>query len=1188
MFTALRPFRNLLPLLHYCSVPVTLFTCIQIQPDSLYFKLVNVYFNAKPFVTFNVKIYLSSFVVSNSVSNFDYQFNPLLFFLFHLSDFRIANEFPDCVGKVDVISDAKNIKTLLKIPFSDSSVSMIIHRVDKSLLLDEFDVSSHLLRAEEKQWEWLRQFLCKYLTNNKEYGPLVPRKGTSRDSIQSSSMLDKFLHYSILNSSDSMTEENEAHDLNAISQKNEETSIPESMTLSSNQNRSAGSWSLDFSLENINGELDTLEEAYSNGRYSEASLRNLLWTFENIQMLVGSNMPIFGDAKHPAVSLRLRDVNKPIKILTGLDYWLDNLMCSVPEVVMCYHLDGIVQKYELIKTEEIPFLKNSQFSPKVIRDIAQNILTFLKTKATKSGHTYWLFKGKGADAVKLYDLTSLCSCYMTEESHNPYALPVAMLLYRVAKNLKDSNAQSKSTVYRLLSNCLNLVDLKKYLQIAISGRYQMADLLIPNGINISSPKKNSGNMEEDDEDEFFDTPENSATEGEDEESSEETYSEITIEKLCTDSSTTEKNRTKTAKSEKSSKDIFKKSWLTRCKESLQMLKTNVEQISDKLLEEEEEERKLKESRTKCVDEKLASVDPLRPIPRTCKVEPNTCKQELISQALASKKQFRNTLECQLVGNIQKVAHVYSVLAELKTNEKHFDASFQILKMGLKCNQIVKKLLSINNKENYSPDNLSCLFGLAGDNHMLPLKMSSVESSSTQVIYEKEFLSLFQKLNLDCDISHYDWCFPVAPLVDREKLHLALRCYETALRLRKKKKPESTKKGRSGRTAKSDALDRRLKRKLGNAFNEISALYMEKLNEIVNNSQGNGDVEHRISKIWIHKCSTFLEKGFKIFESVNDVINCVLLLSNTGKLMRITAHVYAPKRKDGKRLEFSSNEKQYLAKAIENYQLAIDTLKGASKKDKSGAKNLNSLAMRIKWELSATYFGIAVTIQDFAPVSTYSWEQIEKDIDSHYQKALKILDTSDFDSHVSFACLAGVRKGTIYYRLGSLYHHKLRNMSENDPKRKQTFNLADSYYDKSHEMFYLWEYKNDFLNSLLERIAMHEAALEIYSGFSIKLKANQQIIRILMKVRKVMSMTLEDDHDKRECFTFLKLLFERLLKAIENIIKTYSYKASKYQDILRKWKRLHLEASKMTIRNNDFESLEKSICSVFDSCSQLFN
>ena len=38
-----------------------------------------------------------------------------------------------------------------------------------------------------------------------------------------------------------------------------------------------------------------------------------------------------------------RECGNPINVLTGLDYWLDNLMCNVPEVAMCYHLDGIVQ-----------------------------------------------------------------------------------------------------------------------------------------------------------------------------------------------------------------------------------------------------------------------------------------------------------------------------------------------------------------------------------------------------------------------------------------------------------------------------------------------------------------------------------------------------------------------------------------------------------------------------------------------------------------------------------------------------------------------------------------------------------------------------------------------------------------------------------------------------------------------------
>jgi len=37
------------------------------------------------------------------------------------------------------------------------------------------------------------------------------------------------------------------------------------------------------------------------------------------------------------------DMSKPINVLTGIDHWLDNLMCNVPELAMCYHDNGIVQ-----------------------------------------------------------------------------------------------------------------------------------------------------------------------------------------------------------------------------------------------------------------------------------------------------------------------------------------------------------------------------------------------------------------------------------------------------------------------------------------------------------------------------------------------------------------------------------------------------------------------------------------------------------------------------------------------------------------------------------------------------------------------------------------------------------------------------------------------------------------------------
>lgn len=79
--------------------------------------------------------------------------------------------------------------------------------------------------------------------------------------------------------------------------------------------------------------------------------------------------------------------NTFLNFFIGIDYWLNNLMCNVPEILMCYHLDGLVQNYEIIKTEDLPYLENSQFSPNVIRNVAQNILSFLKQNATVSGHT---------------------------------------------------------------------------------------------------------------------------------------------------------------------------------------------------------------------------------------------------------------------------------------------------------------------------------------------------------------------------------------------------------------------------------------------------------------------------------------------------------------------------------------------------------------------------------------------------------------------------------------------------------------------------------------------------------------------------------------------------------------------------------------------------------------------------------
>ncbi len=39
--------------------------------------------------------------------------------------------------------------------------------------------------------------------------------------------------------------------------------------------------------------------------------------------------------------------------LSCLDMWLDNVMHNVEESAICYHKNGIVQEYKLVKTEEM-------------------------------------------------------------------------------------------------------------------------------------------------------------------------------------------------------------------------------------------------------------------------------------------------------------------------------------------------------------------------------------------------------------------------------------------------------------------------------------------------------------------------------------------------------------------------------------------------------------------------------------------------------------------------------------------------------------------------------------------------------------------------------------------------------------------------------------------------------------------
>ena len=100
---------------------------------------------------------------------------------------------------------------------------------------------------------------------------------------------------------------------------------------------------------------------------------------------------------------------------------------------------------------------NSQFDPQVVTDIAKNILSFLKTNATKEGHTYWLYKGKMNELrCKMYD-TPLC--YSANSQFDP------QVVTDIAKNILSflkTNATKEGHTYWLYKGKMNELRCKMY------------------------------------------------------------------------------------------------------------------------------------------------------------------------------------------------------------------------------------------------------------------------------------------------------------------------------------------------------------------------------------------------------------------------------------------------------------------------------------------------------------------------------------------------------------------------------------------------------------------------------------------------------------------------------------------------------------------------------------------------------
>lgn len=174
-------------------------------------------------------------------------------------------------------------------------------------------------------------------------------------------------------------------------------------------------------------------------------------------------------------------------------------MASVPELAVCYHQDGVVQGYELLKTDDIFLLKGISedgtpaFHPHVVQQNGLSVLTFLQENCKQDPGAYWLYKSAGEDVIQLFDLSVIPKNHPPNDCDgSPASLPslihrgrsdsilsLGILLYRIAHRLSLSLSPiNRARCARFFKRCIDFLDEPDHLVVRAVAHEQFARFLL--------------------------------------------------------------------------------------------------------------------------------------------------------------------------------------------------------------------------------------------------------------------------------------------------------------------------------------------------------------------------------------------------------------------------------------------------------------------------------------------------------------------------------------------------------------------------------------------------------------------------------------------------------------------------------------------------------------------------------------
>ncbi|KAK3166105.1 hypothetical protein QOZ80_1AG0041490 [Eleusine coracana subsp. coracana] len=412
--------------------------------------------------------------------------------------------------EIDVIAPADIMKQIFKIPYSKAQVSIAVNRIGDTLILNtgpDIDEGEKIFRRQNNQPKGSdpSMFLNFAMHSVRaEACDCPPSHQPSQEKQTASTVLRGPIgcREGSLDSSSSSFSKSPYLDRNVSKSKKSSHGTHESLYLGTRENKKKVKGSDPINKTNHVDEKTRCEvqESEKSKKVGNNGFRKVcFWQFHNFNVLLGSDLLIFSNEKYIAVSLHLWDVSRQVTPLNWLEAWLDNVMASVPELAICYHQNGVVQGYELLKNDDIFLLKGVSddgtpaFHPQVVQQNGLAVLRFLQDNCKQDPGAYWLFKGAEEDVIQLYDLSILPKKHPTGDHRSPCGpvsslmnkrrreslLSLGTLLYRVAHRMSLSKVPSnRAKCAKFFRKCLDFLSEQDHLVVRACAHEQFARLIL--------------------------------------------------------------------------------------------------------------------------------------------------------------------------------------------------------------------------------------------------------------------------------------------------------------------------------------------------------------------------------------------------------------------------------------------------------------------------------------------------------------------------------------------------------------------------------------------------------------------------------------------------------------------------------------------------------------------------------------